>query len=277
MGCVTSVAEDELAVVQRFGQFHRIAEPGLLFNIPMFNERAGTLSKRVQFSEDTTLTKTADHVSLELKVTVMYEIIPEKAYHAFYELSHDPTAQIMSNVADVVRGQVPTKTLDELFEAKEMLALTIKGSLKEFMSKYGFQVRAVLVTDIMPENKNKKAMNEIQVNKRLVQARQNEAESAKIQQVKRAEADAESKYLMGVGLADQRKAIVTGLRSSVSEFSQQVAGMNAKDVLELVLITQYFDTLKDLSAGSEGGTLMFPHNPASLRDLSSDIRRSFSS
>jgi len=275
MGCITSVPQDELAVVQRFGQFHSIAEPGLLFNIPMFHERAGSLSTRVQFCEEGTFTKTSDHVSLELKVTVMYEIIPEKAYHAFYELS-DAQAQIMGNVADVVRAQVPTKTLDELFEAKEAMAMTIKAQLEEFMSKYGFKVRAVLITDIMPEAKNKKAMNEIQVNKRLVQARQNEAESAKIQQVKRAEADAESKYLMGVGLADQRKAIVNGLRNSVSEFSQQIAGMNAKDVLELVLITQYFDTLKDLSNGSEGGTLMFPHNPASLRDLSSDIRRAFS-
>lgn len=276
MGCVTSVSEDELAVVQRFGQFSHIQQPGLLFNIPMLNEKAGVLSKRVQFSEDGTVTKTADHVTLELKVTVMYEVIPDKAYHAFYELT-DPTAQIMSNVADVVRAQVPTKTLDELFETKEAMAKAIEQQLEEFMSKYGFRVRAVLITDINPASSNKRAMNEIQVNKRLVKARQNEAESAKIQQVKRAEADAESKYLMGVGLADQRKAIVNGLRSSVSEFSQQVAGMNAKDVLELVLITQYFDTLKDLSSGSEGGTLMFPHNPASLRDLSGDIRRAFSS
>merc|ERR1719359_1850584 len=168
------------------------------------------------------------------------------------------------------------KSLDELFSAKEALAATIKTALTEFMTKYGYQIKAVLITDIAPDDKNKRAMNQIQVDKRLVAARENEAESSKILQVKRAEADAESKYLMGVGLAGQRKAIVDGLRSSVSEFSTAVSGMNAKDVLELVLITQYFDTLKDLSHGSEGGTLMFPHNPASLRDLSSDIRRSFS-
>ena len=57
--------------------------------------------------------------------------------------------------------------------------------------------------------------------------------------MKDAEADAESKYLAGVGIARQRKAIVDGMKDSVAHFSSAVDGTNAKTVMDLVLITQY--------------------------------------
>jgi hypothetical protein len=54
----------------------------------------------------------------------------------------------------------------------------------------------------------KNAMNEINASKRLKYAVAERAEGDKILQVKSAEADAEAKYLSGVGVAKQRKAIV---------------------------------------------------------------------
>lgn len=59
------------------------------------------------------------------------------------------------------------------------------------------------------------------------------------------------------------------------DFSSHVDGMGPKDVLELVLVTQYFDALKEIAGSSKEGTLLFPHNPSALKDLSGDIRRSF--
>jgi len=51
--------------------------------------------------------------------------------------------------------------------------------------------------------------------KRLKFAVAEKAEGQKILQVKAAEAEAEAKYLSGVGVAKQRKAIVDGLKSSI--------------------------------------------------------------
>ncbi|CAN0239206.1 unnamed protein product, partial [Phaeothamnion confervicola] len=72
-----------------------------------------------------------------------------------------------------------------------------------------------------------------------------QAEADKIMQVKAAEAEAESKYLSGVGVARQRKAIVDGLRDSIHDFSSAIAGTTPKDVMDLLLLTQYFDMLRD--------------------------------
>jgi len=65
---------------------------------------------------------------------------------------------------------------------------------------------------------------------------------------KRAEGEAEAKYLSGLGIARQRQAIVDGLRDSVLGFSGYVPGTSAKDVMDLVLITEYFDTMKEIGA-----------------------------
>ena len=56
-------------------------------------------------------------------------------------------------------------------------------------------------------------------------------------------------FLQGQGVARQRKAIMDGLKDSVGIFKDSVKGSDTKDILELVLITQYFDTLRGLSKG----------------------------
>ncbi|KAF5195283.1 Hypersensitive-induced response protein [Thalictrum thalictroides] len=64
------------------------------------------------------------------------------------------------------------------------------------------------------------------------------AEAEKILQIKRAEGEAESKYLAGVGIARQRQAIVDGLRDSVLAFSSNVPGTSSKDVMDMVRRTK---------------------------------------
>ena len=72
--------------------------------------------------------------------------------------------------------------------------------------------------------------------------------------MKAAEAEAQSKALQGKGIADQRKAIVDGLRESVADFQEGVPGTTAQDVMNLVLMTQYFDTLKEIGSASKSNT-----------------------
>jgi hypothetical protein len=92
--------------------------------------------------------------------------------------------------------------------------------------------------------------------------------------VKAAEADAESKYLNGLGIARQRKAIVDGLRDTVNEFSHEVSGTGPQDVMDLLLMTQYFEMVKDL--GKTGSTTMFvPHGPSGVKALRDDLRENF--
>lgn len=107
---------------------------------------------------------------------------------------------------------------------------------------------------------------------RLRVAANEKAEAEKIVQIKRAEGDAEAKYLSGLGIARQRQAIVDGLRDSVLGFSVNVPGTTAKDVLDMVLITQYFDTMKEIGAASKTSAVFIPHGPGTVNDIATQIR-----
>ena len=58
----------------------------------------------------------------------------------------------------------------------------------------------------------------------------------------------------------------------MDEFQKSVPGTTAKDVMNLVLMTQYFDTLKEIGASSRTNTILIPHSPGSLANLSEQIR-----
>jgi hypothetical protein len=98
------------------------------------------------------------------------------------------------------------------------------------------------------------------------------AEAEKILQIKRAGGEAEAKYLSGLGIARQRQAIVDGLRESVLGFSENVPGTTAKDVMDMVLVTQYFDTMKEIGAASKSSAVFFPHGPGDIRDVATQIQ-----
>ena len=156
--------------------------------------------------------------------------------------------------------------------AAHEIADAVKNELAHVMDDFGYGIVKALVTDIDPDHKVKEAMNEINAAQRMRVAATEKGEAERILKVKAAEAEAQSKALQGKGIADQRKAIVDGLRESVDEFQRSVPGATAQDVMNLVLMTQYFDTLKEIGAASETNTILIPHSPGSLADLSEQMR-----
>jgi len=259
-------------IIERLGKFHRLANPGLNFKWPLLDKRVWKVELRVQQLVVPVETKTKDNVFVKLPVAVQYRAIPERASDTYYQLTDDQK-QLTSYVLDVVRAKVPTLALDEVFEKKDDIAAAVKGHLDETMKTFGWEVLGALVTDVDPAENVKAAMNEIQAQSRLQVAAQAKGEANKILTVKNAEAEAESKRLQGEGIANQRKAIVEGLRESVKQF-QEATGVNATDVLRLVLMTQYFDTLKEIGVSAGSKVIMLPHAPAGMADIADQITKS---
>ncbi|KAF2548284.1 hypothetical protein F2Q70_00024159 [Brassica cretica] len=140
------------------------------------------------------------------------------------------------------------------------------------MTAYGYEILQTLIIDIEPDQQVKRAMNEINAAARMRVAANEKAEAEKIIQIKRAEGEAESKYLSGLGIARQRQAIVDGLRDSVLGFAGNVPGTSAKDVLDMVMMTQYFDTMRDIGASSKSSSVFIPHGPGAVADVAAQIR-----
>ena len=266
-----TVEQRTTAIVQRFGRFVREVGPGIRARIPFVDRVVGRVNLRVQQLDVEIETKTEDNVFVRMVVAVQYYVLPEKVYDAFYKLE-DANRQITSFVFDVVRAQVPKIKLDDVFEKKDDIANIVKSELAQVMEGFGYGILKALVTDIDPDPKVKEAMNEINAAQRMRVAATERGEADRILKVKAAEGEAQSKALQGRGIADQRQAIVAGLRDSVDEFRKSVPGTTAKDVMNLVLMTQYFDMLKEIGASSRSNAILIPHSPGSLASLTEQMR-----
>jgi regulator of protease activity HflC (stomatin/prohibitin superfamily) len=162
--------------------------------------------------------------------------------------------------------------LDDTCINQADIASDLRDNLDGSMKEYGYSIVKVLISDIVPDSKVKAAMNDINAAQREREATVSRAETNKLLLVKQAEAEAESKRLQGEGIANQRKAIIAGLKDSVEDFARAVQGSTPQDVMQLVLMTQYFDTLKEIAANDHTNTVLIPHTPNNLTDLFSQIR-----
>ncbi|CAM8906039.1 unnamed protein product [Rhodiola kirilowii] len=268
-GCVDQAS---VGVVEKWGRFSKLAHPGLHFFNPLSGEwLVGILSTRISSLDVRIETKTKDNVFVQLLCSIQYRVVRENADDAFYELQN-PKEQIQAYVFDVVRAVVPRMALDELFEQKGEVAKSVLEELEKVMGAYGYSIEHILMVDIIPDPAVRKAMNEINAAQRLQLASVYKGEAEKILLVKKAEAEAEAKYLGGVGVAKQRQAITDGLRENIVNFSDKVEGTSAREVMDLIMVTQYFDTIKDLGNSSKNTTVFIPHGPGHVRDIGDQIR-----
>ena len=271
LGSFFTVETAQVAIVQRLGKFARVAGPGLNWKTPYLETVVRRLSMKVQQFDVQVETKTQDNVFVQIPVSIQYKVIPEAVEAAFYKLS-DPVKQIESMVYNVVLGHVPKMKLDDTFLNQADIASDLRDNLDASMKEYGYSIIKVLISDIVPDQNVKEAMNDINAAQREREATVSRAETNKMLLVKQAEAEAESKRLQGEGIANQRKAIISGLKDSVEDFAKTVPGSTPQDVMQLVLMTQYFDTLKDIAANDHSNTILVPHSPNTLTDLFGQIR-----
>ena len=188
---VFTVKQQTAVVIERFGKFNSIRNPGLQFKIPIVDRIAGKMSLKIQQLDVVVETKTKDDVFVRLKVSVQYQVIKTQVYDAFYKLDN-PYTQITSFVFDVVRAEVPKLRLDDVFEKKDDIAVAVKSELQEAMNSYGYEIVKTLVTDIDPDEQVKHAMNRINAAEREKLAAQYEGDAARILIVEKARAEAES-------------------------------------------------------------------------------------
>lgn len=269
---IFTVKQQYVAVVQRFGKFHSIRNPGFHIRIPFIDKIAGRVNLRIQQLDVMVETKTKDDVFVKIKVSVQYVVLQKGVYEAFYQLEN-PQAQITSYVFDTVRAEVPKLKLDDVFEKKDDIAIAVKGELEEAMNTYGYGIVKALVTDIDPDEEVKSAMNRINAAERIKTAAEYEGEADRIRIVAKATAEAESKRLQGQGIADQRREIARGLEESVEVLNK--VGINSQEASALIVITQHYDTLHSVSENSKSNLILLPNSPSSASDMLNQMVASF--
>jgi regulator of protease activity HflC (stomatin/prohibitin superfamily) len=272
MGTFFIVKQQTAAIIERFGRFTNVRQSGLHLKIPFIDRVSGRLSLKIQQLDVVVETKTKDDVFVKLKVSVQYQVIKTKVYDAFYKLDY-PHDQITSYVFDVVRAEVPKMKLDSVFERKDDIAVAVKAELNEAMTEYGYDIIKTLVTDIDPDSQVKEAMNRINAAEREKVAAQFEGDAARILIVEKAKAEAESKRLQGMGIADQRREIARGLEDSVKVLNN--VDINSQEASALIVVTQHYDTLQSVGAESNSNLILLPNSPQAGSEMLNNMVASF--
>ena len=264
------VRQQTVVIIERFGKYQTTSGSGMHVRLPFgIDKIAARIQLRLLQSEIVVETKTKDNVFVTLNVATQYRVNEQNVTDAYYKLMR-PEAQIKSYIEDALRSSVPKLTLDELFEKKDEIALEVQHQVAEEMSTYGYVIVKTLITKVEPDAEVKQSMNEINAAQRKRVAAQELANADKIKIVTAAEAEAEKDRLHGVGIAQQRKAIVDGLAESIQELKNANVGMTEEQIMSILLTNQYLDTLNTFAAKGNQ-TLFLPNHPEGIEDIRTQI------
>lgn len=264
------VGQQSVAIVERFGRYQKTATSGIHIRLPFgIDKIAARVQLRLLQSEIIVETKTRDNVFVTLNVATQYRVNEQNVTDAYYKLMK-PESQIKSYIEDALRSSVPKLTLDELFEKKDEIALEVQHQVAEEMSTYGYIIVKTLITKVEPDAEVKQSMNEINAAQRKRVAAQELANADKIKIVTAAEAEAEKDRLHGVGIAQQRKAIVDGLAESIQELKDANISLNEEQIMSILLTNQYLDTLNTFAAKGNQ-TLFLPNTPNGVDDIRTQV------
>ena len=265
------VRQQSVAIIERFGRYQKTSSSGMNFRIPFgIDKIAARVQLRLLQSDIVVETKTQDNVFVTMNVATQYRVNENKVTDAYYKLMR-PESQIKSYIEDALRSSVPKLTLDELFEKKDEIALEVQKQVAEEMSTYGYIIVKTLITKVEPDAEVKQSMNEINAAQRKRVAAQELAEADKIKIVTAAEAEAEKDRLHGVGIAEQRKAIVDGLADSIKELKGANVELTEEQIMSILLTNQYLDTLNNFADKQGNNTIFLPANPDGVESIRTQI------
>ncbi|HEO8021503.1 TPA: SPFH domain-containing protein [Streptococcus agalactiae] len=264
------VKQQTVAIIERFGKYQKTATSGIHIRVPLgIDKIAARVQLRLLQSEIIVETKTKDNVFVTLNIATQYRVNENNVTDAYYKLIK-PEAQIKSYIEDALRSSVPKLTLDELFEKKDEIALEVQHQVAEEMSTYGYIIVKTLITKVEPDAEVKQSMNEINAAQRKRVAAQELANADKIKIVTAAEAEAEKDRLHGMGIAQQRKAIVDGLADSIQELKDANVTLTEEQIMSILLTNQYLDTLNTFAINGNQ-TIFLPNNPEGVEDIRTQV------
>ncbi len=241
---VRVVRQNTVKLVEFLGKFNRILRPGFNVIIPFF-----------EWTKDQDLYKknfkvfvdglTGDNVSVGIGLNVVYFVKndDESIFQSVYEID-DPEMLIRATIDEQLRSMVSNFTHKEIYTKRNEMGEAIEEALRIKLNQFGYTLDSIQVQDIQLDELVLKALNRIVETEKMKEAALNEAEAKRITMVKEAEADKESKKLLGEGMAEQRMAISQGFKDSIEEIKASDTSLTGKDILKFLLDSARIETLE---------------------------------
>lgn len=278
----TIVSTNEAAIVERLGKYNKTLDAGFHVLIPFIDRIVQRVNLRVRSDTIKVSAKTEDNVFVNMQIALQYKIDEHKIEDSYYK-SNDFMNLATSFIQDSIRSAVPSLSLDDVFAKKDDISKQVFEVVRDGMADYGVIFLKTLITNVTPDDDVIASMNSINIAQREKVAAQDLAEADRIKLVAaasakaeamrlEASAKAEAMRLEGEGISSQRTKIIDGLSSNMSELKTK--GINNTEVLNLLLLTQYMNTIESIGKSGNSKILFLPGGADSIDNLSKQIMSS---
>jgi len=271
---VVFVPQQMAWVVERFGKFHSVLEPGLSLLVPGMHRIRYVFSlKEEALMVPSQTAVTRDNVSIGIDGVLYVKVVD--AHAAAYGVE-DPHFAITQLAQTTMRSEIGKLTLDTTFLERDQLNTNIVESINAASVAWGIQCMRYEIRDIAPPAAVRAAMEmqaEAERRKRALildsqgeqEAEINLAQGRKQAAVLASEAAMQERINLGLGEARAIEAQAEASANAVKMVAEALAAKGGHDASTLRVAEQYVGAFKAL-AGS-GSTVVVPANTGDVASM----------
>lgn len=268
---VRIVEQNTVLVIEFLGKYNRMMYAGLNFKIPILERVANKVSLRQQNFAIDGRYPSADKVIVDIATNLIYVVDgTEDGIKKFTYSLENRNQSIGAIIENSLRTYVAKETHEGILEKKEELAVHIQNDLEKNFGDWGMLIKSFQITNVNFPQTITDAMSEVVASLQLRKAAENKGEAIKIQAIKEAEAEKERKRLQGEGVAQEREAIARGLENSIATI-QKVSKLNEKEIMAILSLTQYLDTLKSVGMTGNSKVIFMDTAVGKTKDLMQEL------
>jgi regulator of protease activity HflC (stomatin/prohibitin superfamily) len=275
LSSIRIIEQNNVAVVEFLGKYKRTMTAGFNVKVPILERIAQRISLRSQNFAIEGQYPSGDKVIVTISTNLIYTVNADEMGIKKYAYSlENRTQSIAAAIENSLRTYIARETHEGILEKKEELALHIENDLETQFAEWGMIIQSFQITNITFPTTITNAMSEVVASQQLRKAAENKGEAQKIQAIKEAEGEKERKRLQGEGIALEREAIATGFRESISILSK-ATGQKSQDIMSMLTLTQYLDTLKSIGISSNSKVIFLDSNMGKTTDLLQQLTSAF--
>ncbi|AJG91065.1 TPA: SPFH/Band 7/PHB domain protein [Bacillus anthracis] len=245
------IPQQKVGVVERFGKFQRVMQPGLNLLIPIVDRVRVYHDLRIQQTNvppQKVITK--DNVQVEIDTIIFYQVVePELATYGISNYEYG-----VRNITSATMRQIIGKMeLDETLSGREKISTEIRLALDEATEKWGVRIERVEVVDINPPKDVQASMEKQMKAERNKRAIILEAEAAKQDKVLRAEGDKEARIREAEGIKEAKELEAQGEARAIEEIAKaeqnRIELLREANLDERILAYKSFESLAEVAKG----------------------------
>lgn len=282
---VCIVPQQEAYIVERFGRFHAVLNPGLKFLIPLMDRVAykHTL-KEIPLDVPSQVCITRDNTQLTVDGIIYFQVTDPKL--ASYGSSNYVIA-ITQLAQTTLRSVIGRMELDKTFEERDEINRVVVNALDEAAYNWGVKVLRYEIKDLIPPHEILRSMQAQITAEREKRARIAESEGRKIEQINLASGQREAeiqqsegeaqaainaskgervaKINQAQGEAEALRLVAQASADAIRMVAEAIQAPGGSEAVKLKVAEQYVEAFAKLA--KENNTLIMPANVADIGSL----------